>query len=71
MDDGDVEAWMTVGTGLMHEKVRAHEQEVPVEGREMDEQWSDWAKILSPEYVEYVQEQEFNVFFCPVCNDSI
>jgi hypothetical protein len=63
MDDG----W----DGSNAREVRGHEQEVAVEGRDMDEQWSDWAKLLSAKYVEYVQNMEFEFFVCPTCHGSI
>jgi hypothetical protein len=70
-DDEDVEPWMTVGTGVMHQLVRAHEHEVLAEGRDVEAQWSDWEVILSAEYVQYVRELEFVFFACPSCNARV
>lgn len=62
--DMEVEDWMTVGTGNMHEKVRAH-------GKEVGEQFSDWENILSPEYVGYVEDTVFTFYTCPSCSARI
>lgn len=72
--------WMTVGTGNLHREVIARQNEVAVEGRGLEEQWEDWARIatleadpqvLTPELIDYARTTKFQHFICPHCEAII
>jgi hypothetical protein len=73
---------MTIGTGVVHELVVEHADEVDSESL-IEDQWKHWDAILAndaavdplarkvPGYVAYVQTTKFSWFQCPDCKKLI
>ena len=45
--------------------------ELKLEGRTLEEQWTDWTERLSKDFVDYVRRKKFSRFQCPSCQKEI
>jgi hypothetical protein len=61
--------WSTVGTGLY--LARVDELKGGVETGDMDAEWQRWGELLSEEFVDYVQSEDFLYYECPRCKAVI
>jgi hypothetical protein len=57
--------WMTVGSGRKLEAVRARKDELRRD--DIEDEWTEWSRHLSNEFVQYAQHTKFILFRCLGC----
>lgn len=65
----DVMPWSTVGTGLFLARVAGLQDKVKT--GDLEDEWEQWSKLLSSDFVEYVRSEEFDLFTCGSCGAGI
>ena len=66
--EGDMAAWMTAGTGQIHQLLNEHDVD-PTGDDEKD--WAIWRPRFPDGFVEFVRDSLFQRFLCPVCEAQI
>lgn len=61
----DAEDWLTVGSGRKIAGIKAFESRIS------SDDWDEWSKLLSPEFVNYVRCTKQIRYLCPKCSSHI
>jgi hypothetical protein len=69
--DRQAEDWMTVGSGRKLEAVETEEEKITIKGKNVEEEWKEWADLLSEEFMQYARRTKFIRFVCPRCLSHI